>query len=115
MNSALTSEILLAERKDFRKRFWRMLIVIALQNVIVYGVNLLDNVMIGGYTELALHHPQGLLIVPVCFPGVQQMSDLIHQIFHICFLFSAQCLCIAMFFKILEAKLMSFDAVQFPV
>jgi len=60
MNSALTSEILLAERKDFRKRFWRMLIVIALQNVIVYGVNLLDNVMIGGYTELAL---QGVALV----------------------------------------------------
>ena len=54
METTLTKETLLAEQKDFKKRFWRMLIVIALQNVIVYGVNLLDNIMIGGYTELAL-------------------------------------------------------------
>jgi len=60
METTLTKETLLAERKDFRKRFWRMLIVIALQNVIVYGVNLLDNIMIGGYTELAL---QGVALV----------------------------------------------------
>ena len=60
METTLTKETLLAERKDFKKRFWRMLIVIALQNVIVYGVNLLDNIMIGGYTELAL---QGVALV----------------------------------------------------
>ncbi len=60
MNTTVSSEVLLTERKDFQKRFWRMLIVIALQNVIVYGVNLLDNVMVGGYTELAL---QGVALV----------------------------------------------------
>ena len=60
MNTALTKDTLLSERKDFKKRFWRMLIVIALQNVIVYGVSLLDNIMIGGYTELAL---QGVALV----------------------------------------------------
>ena len=38
----------------FWRPFFRMLIIIALQNVIVYGVSLLDNVMLGGYTELAL-------------------------------------------------------------
>ena len=60
MNTVLTNETLSAERKDFQKRFWRMLIVIALQNMIVYGVSLLDNIMIGGYTELAL---QGVALV----------------------------------------------------
>lgn len=60
MDTAMDKGTLLAERKDFKKRFWRMLIVIALQNVIVYGVNLLDNIMIGGYTELAL---QGVALV----------------------------------------------------
>ncbi len=60
METTVTNEVLLSERKDFKKRFWRMLIVIALQNVIVYGVNLLDNVMVGGYTELAL---QGVALV----------------------------------------------------
>ena len=42
------------DRKSFRSGFFRMLLVIALQNTIVYGVNLLDNIMLGGYTELAL-------------------------------------------------------------
>ncbi len=60
MNTTITKEELLTERKDFQKRFWKMLIIIALQNVIVYGVNLLDNVMVGGYTELAL---QGVALV----------------------------------------------------
>ena len=38
----------------FWRPFFRLLLVIALQNVIVYGVSLLDNIMLGGYTELAL-------------------------------------------------------------
>lgn len=56
----MTEQDILVERKDFRKRFWRMLVVIALQNAIAFGVNLLDNIMIGGYTELAL---QGVALV----------------------------------------------------
>lgn len=56
----MTEQDILVERKDFRKRFWRMLVVIALQNAIAFGVNLLDNIMIGGYTERAL---QGVALV----------------------------------------------------
>ena len=41
-------------KRQFWRPFFRMLIIIALQNVIVYGVSLLDNIMLGGYTELAL-------------------------------------------------------------
>lgn len=43
-----------SDRKSFKRGFFRMLFVIALQNVIVYGISLLDNIMLGGYTELAL-------------------------------------------------------------
>lgn len=50
--TALSAQSL--DRRDFWHRFFRMLIVIALQNIIVYGVSLLDNIMLGGYTELAL-------------------------------------------------------------
>ncbi len=38
-------------RKDFRRRYAVLLITIALQNVIVYGVNLLDNIMLGRYPD----------------------------------------------------------------
>jgi len=41
-----------SDRPVFRKGFFRMLAVIALQNVIVYSVSLLDNIMLGSYTEL---------------------------------------------------------------
>ena len=34
-------------RSDFWRRYGRLLLTIACQNVIVYGVNLLDNIMIG--------------------------------------------------------------------
>jgi len=38
-------------RKDFWKRYFILLITIAMQNVIVYGVNLLDNIMLGRYPD----------------------------------------------------------------
>lgn len=50
--------------KKTRSAFWhgygRLLVTVAFQNVIVYGVNLLDNIMIGRYSELAL---SGVFIV----------------------------------------------------
>lgn len=42
------------KEKGFYKGFFRLLILIALQNVIVLGVNLADNIMIGSYSEAAL-------------------------------------------------------------
>lgn len=47
-------------RRDFWRRYGKLLVTVAFQNVIVYGVNLLDNIMIGGYSELAL---SGVFIV----------------------------------------------------
>ena len=40
--------------KAFYKTFFSMVFTIAMQNLIVYAVNLADNVMIGGYSELSL-------------------------------------------------------------
>lgn len=47
-------------RRDFWQRYARLLLTLAGQNIIVYGVNLLDNIMIGKYSELAL---SGVFIV----------------------------------------------------
>ena len=40
--------------KDFYKAFLAMTVTVALQNLIVYGVNLADSVMVGAYNETAL-------------------------------------------------------------
>ncbi len=59
-----------ASRRDFWRRFFRLMLTIALQNIIVYSVNLLDNVMIGRYSELAL---SGVFIV-------NQIQFLLHML-----------------------------------
>ncbi len=40
--------------KTLYKKFFLMTLIIALQNVIVYGVNLADNIMIGAYDQTAM-------------------------------------------------------------
>ena len=40
--------------KDFYKAFFTMTLTLAFQNLIVYGVNLADSVMMGAYSETAL-------------------------------------------------------------
>lgn len=45
---------LFVKDKWFYKSFFTMALTISLQNIIVYAVNLADNVMIGGYSELSL-------------------------------------------------------------
>ena len=39
---------------SFYKRFFSLTLTIALQNIIVFGVNLADNIMLGAYSETAL-------------------------------------------------------------
>lgn len=46
--------MLVTREKQFYQTFFRLFIVIVLQNVIVLSVNLIDNIMIGGYSETAL-------------------------------------------------------------
>lgn len=38
----------------FYRRFFALAIIIAMQNLIIFGVNLADNIMLGSYTETAL-------------------------------------------------------------
>lgn len=45
---------MLIKEKSFYKSFFSLLGILILQNVIVLGVNLADNIMIGGYSETAL-------------------------------------------------------------
>ena len=47
-----------ASRREFWRRWVRLLVTIAAQNIIVYGVNLLDNIMIGKLgRRLSLPYP----------------------------------------------------------
>lgn len=46
--------MLKTENKVFYKSFFTMLVTIAMQNMLVYGVNLADNIMLGSYSELAM-------------------------------------------------------------
>ena len=52
-----------AVRKDFWRRFSVLLLTIAGQNIIVYGVNLLDNIMIGRLGDTAEVAISGVFIV----------------------------------------------------
>ena len=60
MNTGLIDITSKPARSDFWRRYGKLLLTIAFQNVIVYGVNLLDNIMIGQYSELSL---SGVFIV----------------------------------------------------
>lgn len=48
------TEIRCMSDKTFYKSFLTMTLTIALQNIIVFGVNLADSIMMGGYSETAL-------------------------------------------------------------
>ena len=52
-----------AVRRDFWRRFTVLLLTIAGQNIIVYGVNLLDNIMIGRLGDAAEVAISGVFIV----------------------------------------------------
>jgi putative MATE family efflux protein len=45
---------LFVRETSFYKTFFRLTVIIGLQNIITFGVNLSDNLMIGGYSESAL-------------------------------------------------------------
>lgn len=44
----------MVQDQAFYRSFFRLTWIIALQNVISFGVNLSDNIMLGGYSESAL-------------------------------------------------------------
>ena len=40
--------------KNFYRTFFRLMLVVALQNLVAYSVNMLDNMMLGSYSQNAL-------------------------------------------------------------
>ena len=44
----------LQEIKKFYKTFFRLMLIVALQNLVAYSVNMLDNIMLGSYSQNAL-------------------------------------------------------------
>lgn len=40
--------------KNFYRTFFRLMLVVALQNLVAYSVNMLDNIMLGSYSQSAL-------------------------------------------------------------
>ena len=57
--------------KSFYKTLFRMLVVVALQNVVAYSVNMADNIMLGTYSQNAL---SGAATVNQIFFMVQQFA-----------------------------------------
>ncbi len=57
--------------KSFYKTFFRMMIIVALQNLVAYSVNMADNIMLGSYNQNAL---SGAATVNQIFFIVQQFA-----------------------------------------
>ncbi len=57
--------------KNFYHTLFRMLIVVALQNLVAYSVNMIDNIMLGSYSQAAL---SGAATVNQVFFMVQQFA-----------------------------------------
>ena len=57
--------------KNFYKTFFRLMLVVALQNLVAYSVNMLDNIMLGSYSQNAL---SGAATVNQIFFMVQQIT-----------------------------------------
>lgn len=59
------------KEKSFYQVFFRMMIVVALQNLVAYSVNMLDNIMLGSYSQTAL---SGAATVNQVFFVVNQLA-----------------------------------------
>lgn len=57
--------------KNFYKAFFRLMLVVALQNLVAYSVNMLDNMMLGSYSQNAL---SGAATVNQIFFMVNQLA-----------------------------------------
>ncbi len=54
MTAAKEKEPFFTKDREFYRSFFRMLVVVALQNVVAYSVNMADNIMLGSYNQEAL-------------------------------------------------------------
>ncbi len=68
---AKTKEPFFTRDREFYQTLFRMLVVVALQNVVAYSVNMADNIMLGSYSQEAL---SGAATVNQVFFMVQQFA-----------------------------------------
>ncbi len=66
-----TKEPFFTRDREFYKTLFRMLLIVALQNVVAYSVNMADNIMLGSYSQEAL---SGAATVNQVFFMVQQFA-----------------------------------------
>ena len=66
-----TKESFFTKDPRFYKTFFRMMIIVALQNLVAYSVNMADNIMLGSYDQSAL---SGAATVNQIFFMVQQFA-----------------------------------------
>jgi len=71
MGTEKTKEAFFIKDKSFYKTLFRMLIIVALQNIVAYSVNMADNIMLGSYSQEAL---SGAATVNQIFFMVQQFA-----------------------------------------
>ena len=64
-------ETFFTKDKNFYKVFFRLMLVVALQNLVAYSVNMLDNMMLGSYDQNAL---SGAATVNQIFFVVNQLA-----------------------------------------
>ena len=67
----MTRETFFTKDKSFYKKLFGMLIMVALQNLVMYSVNMVDNVMLGNYSQDAL---SGAATVNQIFFMVEQFA-----------------------------------------
>lgn len=67
----LNKEHFFVKDKSFYRMFFRLMIVVALQNLVAYSVNMLDNMMLGSYSQNAL---SGAATVNQIFFVVNQLA-----------------------------------------
>ena len=66
-----TKDSFFTKDPQFYKTFFRMMIIVALQNLVAYSVNMADNIMLGSYSQDAL---SGAATVNQVFFMVQQLA-----------------------------------------
>ncbi|MCD8365875.1 MAG: MATE family efflux transporter [Clostridiales bacterium] len=71
MKTKAAEETFFIKDKSFYKTLFRMLIIVALQNIVAYSVNMADNIMLGSYSQEAL---SGAATVNQIFFMVQQFA-----------------------------------------
>ncbi len=71
MENSLNKEHFFIKDNSFYRMFFRLMIVVALQNLVAYSVNMLDNMMLGSYSQNAL---SGAATVNQIFFVVNQLA-----------------------------------------